>query len=215
MQSALTSWQLWALLSAAFAALTAIFAKVGVENVNSDFATWCLSGWLSSIQHLVGGRGVPGGQAEQGLERGHGRAASVETEHEFVDVVGQMFGADAVVGAEQPGFEVGEGPVDPGQLLGGVLRVPDHGRPVRVGPAQGPVGMQAIGQDGAAWSDRFFGEAGEGRGRQVGYDGEPDPSRAVAADLDRAGQDRLLAVALPAAAPPFLDPAYIGLVQLH
>ncbi|NRP73719.1 hypothetical protein ILFOPFJJ_04632 [Ensifer psoraleae] len=33
------SWQLWALLSAAFAALTAIFAKVGVANVNSDFAT--------------------------------------------------------------------------------------------------------------------------------------------------------------------------------
>lgn len=33
------SWQFWALCSAAFAALTAIFAKVGVENVNSDFAT--------------------------------------------------------------------------------------------------------------------------------------------------------------------------------
>ncbi len=33
------SWQAWALASAAFAALTAIFAKVGVENVNSDFAT--------------------------------------------------------------------------------------------------------------------------------------------------------------------------------
>jgi bacterial/archaeal transporter family protein len=39
MRSALVSWQLWALLSAAFAALTAIFAKVGVENVNSDLAT--------------------------------------------------------------------------------------------------------------------------------------------------------------------------------
>lgn len=35
-----TSWQFWALLSAAFAALTAIFAKVGIENVNSDFATF-------------------------------------------------------------------------------------------------------------------------------------------------------------------------------
>ncbi|MGB3830817.1 MAG: EamA family transporter [Mesorhizobium sp.] len=35
----LSSWQFWAVLSAAFAALTAIFAKVGVENVNSDFAT--------------------------------------------------------------------------------------------------------------------------------------------------------------------------------
>jgi transporter family protein len=34
-----TTWQFWALLSAAFAALTAIFAKVGVENVNPDLAT--------------------------------------------------------------------------------------------------------------------------------------------------------------------------------
>jgi transporter family protein len=33
-------WQTWAILSAAFAALTAIFAKIGVENVNSDFATF-------------------------------------------------------------------------------------------------------------------------------------------------------------------------------
>lgn len=35
-----SSWQVWAVLSAVFAALTAIFAKVGVENVNSDFATF-------------------------------------------------------------------------------------------------------------------------------------------------------------------------------
>lgn len=34
------SWQFWALLSASFAALTAIFAKVGIESVNSDFATF-------------------------------------------------------------------------------------------------------------------------------------------------------------------------------
>ena len=39
MNDPLASWQFWALLSAAFAALTAVFAKVGVENVNSDFAT--------------------------------------------------------------------------------------------------------------------------------------------------------------------------------
>jgi bacterial/archaeal transporter family protein len=32
-------WLIWALLSAAFAALTAIFAKIGVANINSDFAT--------------------------------------------------------------------------------------------------------------------------------------------------------------------------------
>jgi len=33
------SWQFWALLSALFAAMTAIFAKVGVANINADFAT--------------------------------------------------------------------------------------------------------------------------------------------------------------------------------
>ena len=34
-----SAWQTWALLSACFAALTAIFAKVGVENINPDLAT--------------------------------------------------------------------------------------------------------------------------------------------------------------------------------
>jgi transporter family protein len=33
------SWQAWAFLSAFFAALTAIFAKIGVEGINSDLAT--------------------------------------------------------------------------------------------------------------------------------------------------------------------------------
>ena len=40
MTNPLTAWQFWALLSAVFAALTAIFAKLGVEDVNSDFATF-------------------------------------------------------------------------------------------------------------------------------------------------------------------------------
>src|SRR5882757_1257557 len=34
-----SSWQIWAVLSAVFAALTAIFAKVGVEGINPDLAT--------------------------------------------------------------------------------------------------------------------------------------------------------------------------------
>ena len=39
MRNILASWQFWALLSAGFAALTAVFAKVGIQNINSDFAT--------------------------------------------------------------------------------------------------------------------------------------------------------------------------------
>ena len=33
------TWVIWALLSAAFAGITAVLAKVGVENVNSNLAT--------------------------------------------------------------------------------------------------------------------------------------------------------------------------------
>jgi len=35
----MTDWFAWALLSAVFAALTAIFAKIGLEGVDSDLAT--------------------------------------------------------------------------------------------------------------------------------------------------------------------------------
>jgi transporter family protein len=34
------TWQIWALMSAAFAAMTAVLAKVGVQGINSDFATF-------------------------------------------------------------------------------------------------------------------------------------------------------------------------------
>jgi transporter family protein len=55
-QDGVLPWQAWAVLSAIFAALTAIFAKVGVENVNSDFATFirtfviigCLAAFLAA-----------------------------------------------------------------------------------------------------------------------------------------------------------------------
>jgi transporter family protein len=39
MKSLLTAWQFWAAMSAVFAALTAVFGKIGVQNINSDFAT--------------------------------------------------------------------------------------------------------------------------------------------------------------------------------
>jgi len=40
MTPSISSWQFWAVLSAIFAALTAIFAKVGIQHINSDFATF-------------------------------------------------------------------------------------------------------------------------------------------------------------------------------
>jgi len=37
--ASISEWFYWAILSAVFAALTAIFAKIGLEGVDSDFAT--------------------------------------------------------------------------------------------------------------------------------------------------------------------------------
>jgi transporter family protein len=60
----LASWQSWALLSAAFAALTAIFAKVGIENVNSDFATFVrtivILGAAAAMVTITGSWQAPG-----------------------------------------------------------------------------------------------------------------------------------------------------------
>ena len=59
MKTVLLSWTFWALLSAAFAALTAILAKVGVVGVGSDFATFVRTVVvllaLGSILILTGG----------------------------------------------------------------------------------------------------------------------------------------------------------------
>lgn len=39
MSATVLPWYVWAILAAAFAALTAIFGKVGVQDINPDFAT--------------------------------------------------------------------------------------------------------------------------------------------------------------------------------
>jgi transporter family protein len=46
-------WSIWALLSALFAALTAIFGKIGVEQINSDMATFIRTGIILSLVGLI------------------------------------------------------------------------------------------------------------------------------------------------------------------
>jgi len=46
---AAAAWLSWALLSAAFAALTAIFAKIGIQGVNSDLATLLRTGIIMLV----------------------------------------------------------------------------------------------------------------------------------------------------------------------
>jgi transporter family protein len=52
------TWFAWAMLSAVFAALTAIFAKVGIQGVDSDFATLLRTGLILVVLALfVAGTG--------------------------------------------------------------------------------------------------------------------------------------------------------------
>jgi hypothetical protein len=49
-----TSWFFWAALSAVFAALTAIFAKIGIQGVDSDLATLVRTeGWSRDSERAV------------------------------------------------------------------------------------------------------------------------------------------------------------------
>ena len=50
---ALGEWQFWAAGSACFAALTAIFGKIGVEAIDSNFATLIRTGFVVGVLVLI------------------------------------------------------------------------------------------------------------------------------------------------------------------
>ena len=70
MRAAIASWQLWALLSAVFAALTAILAKLGGEQVGADLATFVRTGVvllaLVGLLTATGGWQPPGSSPARG-----------------------------------------------------------------------------------------------------------------------------------------------------
>ena len=49
----MNSWQFWAILSAVFASLTAILAKVGVGSVNPDLATLVRTGVILALAAIL------------------------------------------------------------------------------------------------------------------------------------------------------------------
>jgi Predicted membrane protein len=70
MKLALDGWLVWALLSALFAALTAILAKIGVGGVDSDLATLVrtavilvVGGLIAAFLGKLGGLGAIGGRS--------------------------------------------------------------------------------------------------------------------------------------------------------
>lgn len=118
------------------------------------------------------------------MEGGHRRFAAVEAEDELVDIVWQVFGADAVMGAFEPGFEVGEGAVDVGQVPGGVGGLADGHGLVVVSVAERRVALPGIGQEDTAGRDGAGHEGAQRRAGEIVDDGKPDATCVLAANLD-------------------------------
>ena len=129
-------------------------------------------------------------------------------------MVRQVLGADAVVGAREPGPEVGEGAVDPRKQLRSVLGIALGHRLMVVGLPQRGVSLPAIRQQDAPRLDRSLDERYERSRRDVLHHGEPDPARSPTAHLNGADEDGLRALALSATAPPFPDATDVRLVHV-
>ncbi len=53
MKTLINAWPFWACLSAVFAALTAIFAKVGIAGINSDLATFIRTAVILAVSAAI------------------------------------------------------------------------------------------------------------------------------------------------------------------
>src|SRR3954453_6672727 len=159
-------------------------------------------------------RSDDGGEAEEAGEGGLGRAAAVEAEGELVEVGLEVLRPQAVVDAQRPPLGVGEDAADPGQHQ--VRRdIADHLRVV-LALLEGAVAGPAVTDDRAAAGDVAGDEAAQALGRVVPDHRQPDAPRALAPDLDRAG-DQELAVVRPPGPGRRVPGAerQAGLVDLH
>lgn len=163
---------------------------------------------------MVGGGFVEGAEAEQRLEAGERGAAAVVSEDELVKVDLEVFRRDPVVGALQPGLEVGERPVGARQhpfAVGEALML-DVWLVVEAGSAEGAVAGPTIGVDDSPGGDSGADEGGERARGRIGQQLQPQAPGAVAAYLDR-NPDERLAVALAAAAEVGVAAAQVALVE--
>jgi hypothetical protein len=130
---------------------------------------------------------MAGGDAEQGPEPGLPPTATVEAEDEFIEVGLETVGAQAVIDAQRPGFEVGKGAVSPGQH-----DVRGHGgNGVGIVDEAGGAGIAgpAVGLGGGAGSKVGGQEGAQAVGRASGNFRETDAGEACPAicHLDRPG----------------------------
>ena len=142
---------------------------------------------------MVGAGLVDGAEAEQGLEAGKGSAAAVVSEDELVEVDLEVFRGDAVVGALEPGLEVGERAVRARQYplpIGEACAL--LVRPViEAGRAETAVAGPAVGVDDRSGSDARAHKRGQRGGRGIVEQLQAESPRASATHLDRDPDERL------------------------
>ncbi len=155
----------------------------------------CLSLSVRVDQDVVGDGAGFGADAQEGAEGGFRGVASIEAEHELVEVGLEMLAAQAVIDAEAPAFEVGEEAMNLGQQHVGGRRPDDLG--VVFDVLQLGIAGPAVAGHGGAGSDRGGDEAAQAVGGVVGYRPQPGATGTVSGDLDGARDQQLAGVAPP------------------
>jgi len=108
----------------------------------------CLSASLRTIQLLVGRRTAMRAKAQDRLKRCHRGPAAIEPERKLVKIGLEVRGVDPMMGPPEPGLQIGEDAMDPGQHARGPLGRPLGLHPVPVAqPGQGGIAAPAIGDD--------------------------------------------------------------------
>jgi len=181
---------------------------------------------LARIELGVRRRPDVAGDAEEGAEGGEWGVPPVEAERELVEVGLKMLLADAMMGAVDPGLQVGKDEMDDRQKDLGHLGIAALGNgevSVAALPETG-VATPVVGDDARARCNRAFDETAEFIFTAVGDNAEPDTPRVTAglaliepgarlalADLDCAGNQHFVGDAPAFAARPTPDIGFIDL----
>ena len=181
---------------------------------------------VAGVKFGIGRRLDPSCDSEQRSEGIERVETSIEAEGELVEVGLQVLGADTVMGAVEPGFQVAEDEVDHGHELFGDLGITAFGNGVMVIAelSEAAIAAPVIADDQCARHDGALHEPAQRVGATVRRDSQPDSPSVptilalilrsaglAVADFDGAGHKRFVMYPTPFSACLAADPDFIDL----
>jgi len=181
---------------------------------------------VARIKRGIGRRLGPARDAQQRSEGIERVETPIEAEGELVEVGLQVLGADAVMGAVEPGFQVREDQVDNRHELFSDLGIAAFGNGVMIVAelSEAAITAPVVADDQCARCNGALDEPTQRVGTTVGHDGQSDPPGVTTilalilrgagfavADFDGGGHKRFMMDTAPFSARLAADPGFIDL----